>query len=135
MTVHDPMIGDISIKAGNRAGSSLPVMTPPQASAISAARASDLFDLLVAGTTAGGSAALAYIAYNTAFNGQWLLRLPDDPFSFKMLGLIALAFGGFRIVAMAYDQSPSGGIMHRSREIRTRSRLSRTDGDDGGLPS
>lgn len=103
---------------GNRAPAI--VHRTPEPSAISAARAGDLFDLLVAGTTAGGAAALTWMAYNTAFDGPWLLRLLHNPFSLKLLGLIFLAFGGFRIVALAFDQSAAGGIMRRTREIERR---------------
>ncbi|MDD2878752.1 MAG: hypothetical protein PHZ23_16160 [Acidiphilium sp.] len=102
----------------------------PAPSTISAARAGDLFDLLVAGATTGGAAALAWIAYNTAFDGRWLLHLPDDPFSLELLGLIFLAFGGFRIVALAYDRSESGGILRRTREIEGRKTRSRGNPDD-----
>ena len=102
----------------------------PAPSTISAARAGDLFDLLVAGATTGGAAALVWTAYNTAFDGRWLLHLPDDPFSLKLLGLIFLAFGGFRIVALAYDRSESGGIMRRTREIEGRKIRSCGNPDD-----
>lgn len=137
MTIQDPAMVENAVHDGAapppiRAAvlaPASPVTTPPCPSAISAARASDLYDLLVAGTISGGSAALTYIAYNTAFNGRWLLGLPDDPFGLKVIGLIVLAFGGFRIVAMAYDQSPTGGIMHRSREIGARSRAARRDNE------
>ncbi|WP_287994640.1 hypothetical protein [Acidiphilium sp.] len=103
--------------ASSASSSTVVASTRSAASAISAARAGDLFDLLIAGTTAGGAAALTWMAYNTAFDGRWLLRLPHAPYSLELLGLIFLAFGGFRIVALAYDRSETGGIMHRTREI------------------
>jgi len=126
----EPATPGASIAFPRRLPSTTAVHIQPAPSTVSAARAGDLFDLLVAGATTGGAAALVWTAYNTAFDGRWLLHLPDDPFSLELLGLIFLAFGGFRIVALAYDRSESGGIMRRTREIEGRKTRSCGNRDD-----